>query len=113
MSHFTVDALLRPATPLEIADSFERNPGAGRLRDGGWSPAWFELTLRRADGSEVEHVHSIVWRAPDGTWQEVADEETELALDEALRSLRDYEGVEVWPDDVGADARRVTIEGLT
>lgn len=109
MTDFAVEALLRAVTGDELRDSFERNPGAGRLRDSGHEPGWFELKLLRADGSEVEHVHSVVWRAPEQSWQEVADEEVELALDEACRSLRDYEGDEVWPEDVTRRETRVQL----
>lgn len=106
---FAVEAILRAVAPDELRDSVERNPGAGRLRDAGHEPGWFELRLLRADGGEVEHVHSVVWRAPGQTWQEVADEEVELALEELCRSLRDFEGDEVWPDDIGRRDLRVDL----
>ncbi len=105
---FSAEADLRPVTARELSDSFERNPGAVRLQEQGFTPLWFELRLLREDGTEVEHVHSVVWREPGQTAAALLEEEAAHTLDEATRSLRDFEGVEVWPEDLeGAVALRV------
>ncbi|MBI5106867.1 MAG: hypothetical protein HZB46_18120 [Solirubrobacterales bacterium] len=99
MANVSVAALLRAPTDVEVREGLERNPGSRRLADRGWEPRWFELRLD-VDGEGGEHVHSLVWVEPGRDAREAAEEELEHALEEALRNLRDYEGVDVWPDDV-------------
>jgi hypothetical protein len=105
----TVDALLRDPTTVEVTEGLERNPGSARLADRGWQPLWFEVRI--AIGAEHDHefVHSLIWREPGRDAQEVAEEELRLALDEALRNLRDMEGYDVWPEDVRVPQLRVEV----
>jgi len=85
----SVTALLRAASPAEVTEGLERNPGSARLVERGWEPLWFEA--RVFDGEdEQDHVFSLVWREPGRPAAEVAEEE----LESALSSL------DVWPDDV-------------
>lgn len=98
---------LRQATDAEVHEALERNPGSARLAEKGWTPLWFELRLfRDAERTdEVEHVFSVVWKAPEATAEAVAEEETEAALDELLRNLSDFEGLDVDPEDVERELR--------
>lgn len=98
-ARLSVTALLRAATPAEISEGLERNPGSARLRDRGWEPLWFEAKVFEAD-EEQDHVFSLVWRDPTRPAAEVADEELDLAL----------ESLDVWAEDVGR--REVVIEGI-
>jgi hypothetical protein len=102
----TVDAVLRTPKSAEVTEGLERNPGSKRLVDQGWAPWWFELIVH-LDGADGEHVHSLVWALPDRAPRDVGEEELELALEEALRNLRDLEGIEVWPEDVTRRTLRV------
>jgi hypothetical protein len=105
----TVAALLRDPTPAEVTEGLERNPGSRRLADRGWQPLWFEVRIAVGAGHDHEHVHSLVWREPGRPARELAEEELGHALDEALRTLRDYEGHDVWPEDVAAPELRVEV----
>jgi hypothetical protein len=106
----TVDALLRDPTPTEVSEGLERNPGSSRLAERGWQPLWFEVRVAVGDAHDHEFIHSLVWREPGRPASEVAREELEHALDEALRNLRDQEGYDVWPEDVGAAGAVVRVE---
>jgi hypothetical protein len=99
MAEVAVTASAGPATPAQVSEALERNPGSQRLRDRGWTPLWFEAQVT-VDGTTGEHLHSVVWVEPGRAAADVAEEELEQALDEALRNLRDYEGLDVWPEDV-------------
>lgn len=106
-----VDALVRDALESEVTEGLERNPGSGRLAERGWQPLWFEV--RVAVGTEHDHdfIHSLIWREPGRDAREVAEEELESTLDEALRNLRDLEGYDVWPEDVVRTDLRVEVAG--
>src|SRR3954452_22175112 len=104
----SVDALLRDPTPTEVSEGLERNPGSGRLAERGWRPLWFEMRIAVGDDRDYEFVHSLVWAEPGRDAEDVAREELEHALEEALRNLRDMEGEDVWPEDVVE--RRVRVE---
>src|SRR3954471_12761679 len=93
-----VRALLRPATTAEVTEGLERNPGSRRLVDKAWRPAWFELEVD-VDGSRAEPRFSLVWRDPATDAAQLAAEELRAGLDDALASLRDFEGVDVEADD--------------
>jgi hypothetical protein len=105
----SVDALLRDPTPGEVTEGLERNPGSRRLAERGWQPLWFEVRIGVGDHDDQEFVHSLVWREPGRTPRELAEEELGHALDEALRNLRDLEGYDVWPEDVGEPTLRVAV----
>jgi hypothetical protein len=107
----SVDALVREPTPAEISEGLERNPGSQRLAERGWEPLWFEVRIAVGDTHDHEHIHSLIWREPGRAVQDVAEEELEHTLDEALRNLRDYEGHEVWPEDVTERRLRVEAPG--
>jgi hypothetical protein len=102
-----VDALLRDASDHEVTEGLERNPGSARLRERGWQPLWFEVRIE-VDGND-ERFHSLVWREAGRDAAEVAREELEHTLDEALRNLRDMEGYDVWPEDVENPSVRVEV----
>jgi putative acetyltransferase len=102
-----VRALLRPATPAEVTEGLERNPGSGRLVEQGWIPAWFELDVD-VDGSRAEHRFSLVWRDPATSAGDLAEEELRHGLEDALASLRDFEGVDIEPDELPAAAIALT-----
>ena len=102
-----VDALLRDPSDSEVTEGLERNPGSTRLRERGWQPLWFEVRI--AVGGNDELIHSLVWREPGRDAAEVAREELEHTLDEALRNLRDMEGYDVWPEDVENPTLRVEV----
>ena len=108
MPDVTVRAVLRAAAGREVIEALERNPGSTRLRDQGWTPAWFELDAA-VDGDEGADRHfSVVWIEPGRAPADVAREELEHALDEVLRTLRDYEGIDVereHVDDAAIDLR--------
>lgn len=105
-----VTAVLRAATEAEVVEALERNPGSARLRDQGWTPGFFELRLHDGEGQEVEHHHSVVWKAPDATPDALAAEELELGLEEVLRNLRDLEGLDVEREDVPGEAIDLRVE---
>jgi hypothetical protein len=105
----SVDALLRDPTTVEVTEGLERNPGSARLADRGWQPLWFEVRIAIGEEHDHEFVHSLVWRNPARPAREVGEEELGHALDEALRNLRDMEGHDVWPEDVGARKLRVEV----
>jgi hypothetical protein len=96
----SVQALLREPSSLEVREGLERNPGSRRLADRGWRPLWFEAHVVVEGDHDAEHHHSLIWAQPDRDVREVAQEELSHALDEALRNLRDMEGLDVWPEDV-------------
>jgi hypothetical protein len=102
-----VEALLRDPSAVEVTEGLERNPGSGRLMERGWQPLWFEVRIAVEGNDEL--IHSLVWREPGRDAAEVAREELEHTLDEALRNLRDMEGYDVWPEDVGAPSLRVEV----
>jgi hypothetical protein len=106
----TVDALLRDPTPQEVSEGLERNPGSGRLAERGWRPLWFEVRIAVGDRDDVDHIHSLVWAQAGRDLDDVAAEELEHTLDEALRNLRDLEGHDVWPEDVATRTIRVQAE---
>jgi hypothetical protein len=111
VSQVSVRALLREASEAEVVEALERNPGSAALRERGWTPAWFELDVD-VDGEESgDRNFSVIWIEPGRAPAEVAEEELELALEEALRNLRDYEGLDVEREDIGAGAieLRVTV----
>lgn len=110
MTELVIDAVLRAATAAEISEGLERNPGSARLREKEWWPAWFEMRAGPPDRPESEHQHSLVWGAPGTTPQELAQEQLELALEEALRNLRDMDGLDVWVEDVDPSAVKLRIE---
>jgi hypothetical protein len=107
----TVEALLRDPTDAEVTEGLERNPGSARLAERGWQPLWFEVRIAVLTGGGHDHdfVHSLVWREPGRDARAVAEEELELALDEALRNLRDQEGYDVEPEDVAEPRLRVEV----
>jgi len=96
----SVDVILRDATPAELSEGLERNPGSQRLADRGWQPLWFEVRIAVGDAHDHEHVHSLIWREPGRAARAVGDEQLEHTLDEALRTLRDVEGHDVEREDV-------------
>jgi hypothetical protein len=102
-----VDALLRDPSEAEVTEGLERNPGSRRLMERGWLPLWFEVRIGIGDNDE--HIHSLVWREPGRDAGEVAREELDHALEEALRNLRDMEGYDVWPQDVTSPTLRVEV----
>lgn len=95
----SVTALLRAASPAEVTEGLERNPGSARLVERGWEPLWFEARVFD-DGDEQDHVFSLVWREPGRPAAEVASEE----LESALQSL------DVWPDDVVSRSVDVAVD---
>jgi hypothetical protein len=105
----SVEALLRDPTTAEVTEGLERNPGSRRLADRGWQPLWFEVRIAIGDEHDHDFVHSLVWREPRRPAREVAEEELGHTLDEALRTLRDLEGHDVWPEDVGEPVLRVEV----
>jgi hypothetical protein len=107
----TVDALLRDPSEREITEGLERNPGSRRLAERGWQPLWFEVRIAIGDAHDHDFVHSLVWREPGRAARAVAEEELGHTLDEALRNLRDLEGYDVWPEDVGEPTLRVEVAG--
>jgi hypothetical protein len=110
MPELHVRALLRPATDPEVTEALERNPGSTRLREQGWAPAWFQLDVD-VDGEEMGDRHfGVVWGEPGMSLEEIADEELDLALEAALRSLRDFEGIDVEREDIAPDAIELRIE---
>jgi hypothetical protein len=111
MATVNVDALLRDPSPTEVTEGLERNPGSRRLAERGWQPLWFEVRIAVGESHDHEFIHSLVWREPGRPAAEVAEEELEHALDEALRNLRDLEGHDVWPEDVARRALRVEVTG--
>jgi hypothetical protein len=99
-----VRALLRTATGAEVVEALERNPGSAALRDRGWTPAWFQLDLD-IDGEESgDRNFSVIWLEPGRPPSDVAEEELEHALEEALRNLRDYEGIDVDREEITSAA---------
>jgi hypothetical protein len=102
-----VDAVVREPTPTELSEGLERNPGSRRLADRGWRPLWFEARVTVDGDHEAEHHHSLIWAEAGRDVQAVAEEELALAVDEALRNLRDMEGLEVWPEHVTQQRLRV------
>jgi hypothetical protein len=105
-----VRALLRAATEPEVVEALERNPGSASLRDRGWTPAWFQLDVD-VDGEESGERHfSVVWYEPGRATAEVAEEELEHGLEEVLRNLRDYEGLEVDREDLDTEAVELRVE---
>src|ERR1700754_2412392 len=109
MAAVYVDVVLRDAVTGEVTDGLERNPGSRRLMDRGWQPLWFEVRVAVGESHDHEFIHSLVWREPGRSAAEVAEEELEHALDEALRNLRDMEGHDVWPEDVERRSMRVAV----
>jgi hypothetical protein len=109
MAAVFVDAVLRDAVAGEVTDGLERNPGSRRLMDRGWQPLWFEVRVAVGESHDHEFIHSLVWREPGRDAASVAEEELELALEEALRNLRDMEGHDVWPEDVARRDVRVEV----
>jgi hypothetical protein len=105
----SVDALLRDPTAAEVTEGLERNPGSARLAERGWQPLWFEVRIDVGEQQDHELIHSLVWRDPGRPAREVAEEELGHALDEVLRTLRDAEGYDVWPEDVGEPVVRVEV----
>lgn len=95
----SVTALLRMATPAEVTEGLERNPGSARLVERGWEPLWFEARVFSGD-DEQDHVFSLVWREPGRPAAEVAEEE----LESSLSSL------DVWPDDVASRVIDVAVD---
>jgi hypothetical protein len=95
----SVTALLRAATPAEITEGLERNPGSARLVERGWEPLWFEARVFEGDGEERDHVFSLVWREPGRDARSVADEE----LESSLATL------DIWPDDVASRSIDVAV----
>lgn len=95
-----VTALLRAATPAEVTEGLERNPGSARLVERGWEPLWFEARVFDDDASERDHVFSLVWREPGRPAAEVAEEELESALS----------ALDVWPDDVASRSIDVAVD---
>jgi hypothetical protein len=105
-----VRALLRAATPAELVEGLERNPGSQRLRDQGWTPAWFELDVD-VDGEELGDRHfGLVWGAPGTDAQTLAGEQLELALEDALRNLSDFEGLEIDRDEISPEAIELRVD---
>lgn len=107
----SVDAVLRDPSAAEVTEGLERNPGSQRLAERGWQPLWFEVRIGVGTDHDHEHVHSLVWRAPGRSAREVADEELEHVLDEALRTLRDVEGHDVERDDVSEVRWHIEVAG--
>lgn len=105
-----VVAHLRQATPAEVTEGLERNPGSARLAEQGWTPAWFEVEVAVEGEQVAEHSFSLVWRRPGATAQELAEDELDFALEEALRNLRDLEGVDVEREDIPADAIELRVD---
>jgi hypothetical protein len=105
----SVDALLRDPTAAEVTEGLERNPGSARLAERGWQPLWFEVRIDVGEQQDHELIHSLVWREPGRPAREVAEEELGHTLDEVLRTLRDAEGYDVWPEDVGEPVVRVEV----
>jgi hypothetical protein len=105
----SIDALLRDPTDAEVVEGLERNPGSSRLAERGWQPLWFEVRIDVGDQQDHEFVHSLVWREPGRPAREVAEEELGHTLDEVLRTLRDAEGYDVWPEDVSEPRIRVAV----
>jgi hypothetical protein len=105
----SVDALLRDPTAVEVSEGLERNPGSRRLADRGWQPLWFEVRVAVGDQHDHEFIHSLVWREPGRDARDVAEDELEHTLDEALRNLRDLEGHDVWPEDVAQTRLRIEV----
>lgn len=109
-THIRVRARLRAATAAETVEYLERNPGSAVLRDRGWTPAWFELDVD-VDGEQAGDRHfSVIWLEPGRDPEAAAREELEHALEEALRGLRDYEGIDVERADLPADAVALVVE---
>jgi hypothetical protein len=109
MAAVHVDALLRDASPTEVTEGLERNPGSRRLAERGWQPLWFEVRVAVGEEHDHEFIHSLVWREPGRDAAAVLEEELEHTLDEALLNLRDLEGHDVWPEDVERRALRVEV----
>jgi hypothetical protein len=110
MAEIRVRALLRTATTAEVTEALERNPGSARLRDQGWLPAWFQLDVD-VDGDEMGDRHfGVVWGEPDQPRDELAREELEQALEDALRNLRDFEGVDVEREEIADDAIELVVD---
>jgi hypothetical protein len=101
---------MRTATGAEIIEALERNPGSQVLRERGWTPAWFELEIE-VDGEDAgDRTFSVVWIEPGRAAADAAHEELEHALDEALRSLRDYEGIDIEREDIAPEAIALTVD---
>jgi hypothetical protein len=110
VSDLRIRALMRTATGAEVVEALERNPGSKVLRDRGWTPAWFELDIE-VDGEDAgDGTFSVVWIEPGRAAGEVAEEELEHALDEALRTLRDYEGIDVDRADLAPGAIDLSVD---
>jgi hypothetical protein len=110
VAELRVRALLRPATGAEVTEALERNPGSARLRDQGWMPAWFQLDVD-VDGEEMGDRHfGVVWGEPGMSHEALAEEELEQALEDALRNLRDFEGIEVEREEIAREAIELRVE---
>jgi hypothetical protein len=110
VSDLRIRAVMRTATEAEVVEALERNPGSQVLRGRGWTPAWFELDIEVDGQAAGDRTFSVVWIEPGRAAEDVAHEELEHALDEALRTLRDYEGIDVERDDVAPEAIELRVD---